>query len=384
MLNARLRIRTRLALASAITVAIAVTFAGLNVDAGESDKKVGIILSHLPHADSAEYRALRKMAGKADGHVLEMTKSEMWNVPAAEVDALIAAAARQGVSVTRLDETWNHTLAPMKKGAEMSPEQKAKMHEMTDSKAAKGMSMMALPDASVMEHALTKDMQPADPNAPAPVLVIPLSDTLSVTARRTGIAKTKENYIWHGRIEETDDPVTLLWWPSGRLSGSVTYKGHVYAVKHLGDGMHGVIEMAPNELPPEHAPMGRDMQEKMNMKEDPLVHKGDASMLRQAPKPEKETGGDKPDRSNTKNLEDAPLKERAQGEKLALAIEQPKVKKRKVARHRHFRARGLHQGRRKPLQQHRDGPDCARHRGRQPVVPQQRRRQCAPRARVCL
>jgi hypothetical protein len=76
--------------------------------------------------------------------------------------------------------------------------------------------------------------------------------------------------------------------------------------------------------------MGHDMQEKLNMKEDPLVHKGDASMLRQAPRPEKETGSDKPDRSNTKDLEDAPLNERARSEKLALAIEQPKAKKRKT------------------------------------------------------
>jgi hypothetical protein len=259
-----------------------------------------------------------------------MTKSEMWNVPEAQVEALIAAAARQGVTVTRLDATWNHTLAPMKAGSEMSPEQKAMMHEMTDSKAVMGMSMMALPEASVLEYALTKDMHSADPDVPGPVLVIPLNDKLSVTARRTGIAKTPENYIWHGRIEATDEPVTLLWWPSGRLTGSVTHEGHVYAVKSIGAGMHGVIEMAPNELPPEHAPMGHDMQEKMNMQEDPLVHKGDASMLRQAPKPEKETGSDKPDRSKTKNLEDAPLNERARSEKLALAIEQPKAKKGKA------------------------------------------------------
>jgi hypothetical protein len=330
MLPSRVTRTARSALIVAASMASIVAFGGSSISADDASRKVGLILSHLPPASSTEYRSLRKIAGKADGQSLEMTKAEMWNVPEAEVDALIAAAARQGVTVTRLDATWNHTLAPMKAESEMSPEQKAMMHEMTDSKAVMGMSMMALPDASVLEYALTKDMHSADPDVPGPVLVIPLNDKLSVTARRTGIAKTPENYIWHGRIEATEEPVTLLWWPSGRLTGSVTYEGHVFAVKSIGAGMHGVIETAPNELPPEHAPMGHDMQEKMNMEMDPLVHKGDASMLRQSPKPEKDTGSDKPDRSSTKNLEDAPLNERARSEKLALAIEQPKAKKRKA------------------------------------------------------
>ena len=301
-----------------------------NVSAADDDGKIGFILSNLPPTSSTQYKALRKAAGKADGQSLDMTKSEMWNVPEERAESLIAAAARQGVTVTRLDETWNHALAPMKSGSPMSPAQQEMMRQTMDSKAAMGMSMMALPNAGVLEYALTKDMHEA--GAPAPALVIPLNDTLSVTARRTGIAKSAENYIWHGRIDGTDDPVTLLWWPSGRLTGSVTYRGHVYAVKSIGGDVHGVIEMSPDRLPPEHAPMGREMQEKMNMKKDPLVEKGDASMLRpagseKAPAPE----SDKPDRSKTKNLEDAPLKERAaRREKHALAIEQPKRKPRKA------------------------------------------------------
>jgi len=319
--------RLRNAALSALAIAIAAAFAGHDAISGEPNNKVGIILSHLPPAASEEYRALREMAGKADGQALEMTKSEMWNVPPERLEALIAAAARQGVTVTRLDATWNHTLAPMQEGAEMSAEQKAMMRQTMRSKAAMDMSMMALPEASVLEYALTNGMHPGNPNAPAAYLVIPLTGDLKVTARRTGLAMTANHYIWHGRIEESDDPVTLLWWPSsGRLTGSVTYKGHMYSLKSIGGGMHGVIKMQPNELPPEHAPMGQKMQEKMHMEKDPLVHNGDASMLRRAKEGEREPApnSDKPDRSHTKDLEDAPLDDRAEGEKLALAIEQPK------------------------------------------------------------
>lgn len=317
------------ALIAAIALASIAALRGDRVFAEDADGKVGIILSHLPPVNSPEYNTLRKIAGEADGQPLEMTHSEMWNVPPGQIDALVAAAARQGVTVTRLDSHWNHTLAPMKSGSEMSPEQKAMMHDMMASKAATGMSMMALPDPSVLEYALTKDMQKTRAGEPGPVVVLPLNDKLTVTARRTGIAKTPENYIWHGRVEETDEPVTLLWWPAGRLSGSVTYKGHVYAVKSIGGGMHGVIEMMPNSLPPEHAPMAPGMREKMNMNADPLVRQGDADALRRAMEHEKQEGvsppAPKPDRSDTRDLEDAPLDERAKSEKLALAIERPKA-----------------------------------------------------------
>ena len=85
---------------------------------------------------------------------------------------------------------------------------------------------------------------------------------------------------WHGLIAGSDDPVTLLWWPSGRLSGQITYRGHQYVVKNLGGAMHGIIEMAPRKLPPEHAPMTPNLMHKMHMDKDPLVTNGDASMLR--------------------------------------------------------------------------------------------------------
>src|SRR5262245_28989462 len=69
---------------------------------------------------------------------------------------------------------------------------------------------------------------------PAPTLVLPLNKTTTVTARRTSVRKAETGYVWHGVIEDTDDMVTLLGWPDGRLSGTVNYKGHVYAVKPMG------------------------------------------------------------------------------------------------------------------------------------------------------
>ena len=43
---------------------------------------------------------------------------------------------------------------------------------------------------------------------------------------------------------------------------------------------HAVVEIAPEMLPEEHAPAPPAMLEKMGMARDPLIHQGDASMLR--------------------------------------------------------------------------------------------------------
>ena len=176
-----------------------------------------------------------------------------------------------------------------------------------------GVSMMALPQANVLEYALTNGMHAQEEgvmhdqrkSSIQPSLVIPLDDKITVTAQRINLEKEAANYIWRGVVTETGEPVTLLWWPNGRLSGSITFKGHVYAVKNMGGDMHGVVDMMPGGLPPEHAPMAPDTMKKMNMNDDPLVRHGDASMMPDpnATPPAPRTS----DRVRSKNLEDAPL-----------------------------------------------------------------------------
>jgi hypothetical protein len=297
---------------AAIIAALAVgilAVLGARVDyarAEEGASRVGLVMSKLPPPRSKEYKQLRKVAGPATGQALAMTHAEVWNVPPERVEELLAAAAAKGVVVTRLDESWNHMLAPMKEGAQMSAEQNSMMSKAMDSKAAMGMNMMALPQASVMEYALTKDMDRATAKGASQTIVIPLSKDTVVTARRSSVKPSGDGLVWHGSVADTDEPVTLMWWPGGRLTGSVTYKGHVYAIRNMGDEMHGVVEMAPNMLPPEHAPAGLDQMKKMKMLEDPFVSKGDASMMMDKPPAKVDSVG--PKRGDTRNLEDAPDK----------------------------------------------------------------------------
>lgn len=277
----------------------------------------GAILSNLPPHDSAEYKALLKAAGNPRGEALEMTKSEMWDVSRERIEALSAAAAQHGVTVIKLNADWNHALAPMQAGAVMPDSQQKMMHDTMASKSVIGMSMMELPQASAIEYALTKGMH--DKAGKVSQLVIPLKGDVTVTAERTSVTKTSDGYIWRGVVSGSDDLVTLMWWPGGRLTGTLSYKGHMYAVKHMGGMMHGVVEMSPDGLPPEHAPMESGTMKKMNLKVDPFIRTGDASMMRDAAAGSGSTppASGKPKRSSNRDLEDAPL------EKISIAAAPP-------------------------------------------------------------
>ncbi len=246
-------------------------------DTGPND--TGVILSNLPEKGSPQYKELSDLAGATDSRDLAMTHSEMWSVPKAHLDALLKAAQQRGVEVTRLDEPANHTVKPMPADTKMSAKQKEMMHKSMDSKAAMGMTMMHLPKPAVMEYMLTKGMNEPDQGAP-PTLVIPLNQKETVTAQRTGITKTADGYIWRGNIDGSGEPVTLLWWPDGRVAGTVTHAGHMYVIKTFPGNMHGMLELAPDKLPPDHAPASPAMMKKMNMHTDPLVHQGEAAMMK--------------------------------------------------------------------------------------------------------
>ena len=243
-----------------------------------AEEQTGVILTHLPDKASAEYKALRDVGAPIGGRDLTMTGAEMWTVPEAHYAALRDAAMKQGVALHRLGDSATPEVATVMSAGSMTPAQQEMMHKTMESKAAVGMSMMKLPDPATMEYMLTERMNAPAGSAPQTVL-IPLNDKLTVTARRTELSKTDDGYIWRGVIDETGEPITLLWWPTGRLAGTVMYKGHAYVIKNLEGTMHGMLEFSPDKMPPDHGAASKETMTKMGMHSDPLVHDGDASMM---------------------------------------------------------------------------------------------------------
>ncbi|MGQ0673773.1 MAG: M12 family metallo-peptidase [Hyphomicrobium sp.] len=245
---------------------------------------VGVILSKLPSKDSRAYEELATAAQRPQTEALEMTRSEMWSFPRDSLDAVKAAAVAHGVDMMLIEAGSMSAMTAMPE-ADMTAEQSAMMRSAMSDRAAMGVHMMALPDARVIEYALTRGMDGGANEDAATELVIPLDDRQKVTVRRTAVEATGDGYAWHGTIAGSGEMVTLLWWPSGRLTGQFDYQGHRYAIRHMGGTMHGVVEMAPRMLPPEHAPMRPAAGQTTRMKDDPLVSTGDASVVRKPIEP---------------------------------------------------------------------------------------------------
>ena len=113
--------------------------------ADPDETKIEAVLSNLPAPGSPAYSTLYAAADRPHREVLDMTKAEVWTIAPERLEAITAAATKAGAKLTKLDATWNQPFAPMATSAAMTAEQKAMMHETMESKAAVGMSMMALP-----------------------------------------------------------------------------------------------------------------------------------------------------------------------------------------------------------------------------------------------
>lgn len=194
----------------------------LYAHAALADDDAGVILKNLPPRDQAAYAELQRVVGSPPVEALAMTQSEKWSVPRDRLDALRAAANRAGVAIMVLGADWNKALAPTGSPTAMSAEQSTMMRDVMGQRPVMGMTTMVLPPAEMLEYALTKGMGSGDGQAHA-TLMIQISKDTTVSARRTGINAIPNGYAWHGVIDATDEPVTLLWWADGRLSGTVTY-----------------------------------------------------------------------------------------------------------------------------------------------------------------
>ena len=67
------------------------------------------------------------------------------------------------------------------------------------------------------------------------------------------------------------------------MTGTVQHEGRIYSLRRMRGGIHAVavVEMSEDRMPPEHAPMPLRMRANdPNLRDDPLVQQGDASMLR--------------------------------------------------------------------------------------------------------
>jgi Metallo-peptidase family M12 len=253
----------------------------------KSNVRSELILTDLPPRGSRAYKHLLGLAGKqANGQVLGFTQSEMWSMPASRIESVIRRGEVLGVKMTRLGADWNQVLKDPSAPMAMSVAQETMMKALVGSKETMAAGLLISPNAAVVEYALLKDYdtksaignRPAGSNA---MIVIPIDDKESITVRRTDVSLKPDGVTWRGEIEGTGEPMMIMWWKSGQLSGMFTHRGHMYKLMNMGGQAHVCVETDPQMMPPDHGAMhAPGMTLPKAMKDDPLVRSGEGAMMR--------------------------------------------------------------------------------------------------------
>src|SRR5262245_63723202 len=252
------------------------------------------------------YAAIKQRAQRAKGELLPLTKTEVWTVPKDNVESVRQAAARHGVIMSRLSATWNQLFHKAPADAKVNQRQQAMLDRARASRATMGVGMMTSPRPPMVEYALTKDASAAGPAKDAARITVALSDEKSLSIRRTSVEVRSDMCVWRGVVEETGAPATIMWWPGGKMAGTVQHQGRLYSIRHLGGELIALVEMGEDRMPQEHAAMSpRPRVDDPTLRDDPLVQQGDASTLR--PKAAAPTNPEKaPERTDKERTQAAP------------------------------------------------------------------------------
>jgi hypothetical protein len=218
---------------------------------------------------------------------MSMTKAETWSVPKSKVEAVKQAAAKFGLTVTEADEGSNHVI--QSKPADnmtLTEKQRAMMDLAKSTKGTMAVRLMLGPTPEMLEHALSRKSSDGSSMDSLFQIKLCVSDDETLTINRTSVDIKPDRSIWRGTVHGTGARVTLMWWPSGKITGTVQRDGRLYGIRHLGGRAYAIIEMSEEHMPDEHAPMSsRARSDDPNLRDDPLVQQGDASVLRSLVQP---------------------------------------------------------------------------------------------------
>jgi Metallo-peptidase family M12 len=231
------------------------------------------------------FNLIKRTAASLTGYALPLTNCEKWTLPKDQLEAVKRAAAKRGLLVAEVepgsDRVWQATAPDLS----LTPKQKSLIDLAKAGKATAGVKIMSGPAPSMLEYALTKDAKTGS-GAEPPKLTVALSDQRVLTVARSSIDLKRTLCIWRGEVEQTGGLVTLMWWPNGRMAGTVQDAGKVYSIRYIGGHFYAVVEMDAERMPQEHAGLPSSLAARdPTLRDDPLVQQGDASLVRRVLSP---------------------------------------------------------------------------------------------------
>lgn len=236
------RIILWLALAGFVTLA--------HSQAAVAGEQVILITGTAEALSAARAKALRP-GGGVFFRQLPLSKSEVWRVPVAKLPWIEARLGRLGLTFSNVAAEGSEATLPTSHD-HMSAGQSSMLSDAKNSTAMVDWCVVILPIPEIMEYLLT-----AGGTGKAPyILAIALRKDLRVRAKQLSVRLIDGGYVWHGVIDPTGEPVTLIWRTPSKLSGQVYWQRHQYVFRDLGAGKFAIVEIDPKMMPAEHPAMG--------------------------------------------------------------------------------------------------------------------------------
>ena len=252
-----------------------------------SEPRVELLLNGLPERTSKAYGDLLRRAG-ADVRIQAAGDSatETWSLRRSRLKHLSARLDELGVKRTALDIDWNRLLRPPDRRLKMTNGQELVLEALKSSDETLVVGVLAALKGAPAEYALRSDARgKTSAVRPGARIVIPFNGEERVTAVRKSVEKKSEGWTWRGEVEGTGEPVLLMWWKGGKFTGIFTYRGRIYTLRNMGGDLHAIVEAEPDKLPPDHSPNASQNGKAADLKEDPLVSRGEGASMRTAKTP---------------------------------------------------------------------------------------------------
>lgn len=235
-----------------LAFAVSLIVAPTEGEAAEPSKLV-VLISGTTEALSVGRATVLQPGGGIFLRQLPLSKSEAWRIPTAQVSSIESKLGQLGITSSKVAAKGNEATLPTSHD-HMNSGQSSMLSDAKNSMAMVDWCVVTLPKPEVMEYLLTQGEGTADKEPQ--ILTIALRADLSVRAKQRSVRVIESGYVWHGIIESTGEPVTLVWRLPSKLTGQVYWQHHQYVFRNLGAGKFAIVEIDPKMMPTEHPAMG--------------------------------------------------------------------------------------------------------------------------------
>src|SRR5437762_961631 len=78
------------------------------------------------------------------------------------------------------------------------------------------------------------------PARDAATISVALNDRTVLMITRTNVDIRPHMCIWRGTVDGTGAPATLMWWPGGKMAGTIEHEGRIFSVRAMGGNRQAI------------------------------------------------------------------------------------------------------------------------------------------------